>query len=97
MEDWLKTTRTEKRYHETGITESNLYEQFDQSNSDYTPPEGLWDKKRFLKGFFELIQDHPDYEWNAHLAHKGSSKSDRRWQIGSRKTQEPWVKITDKS
>ena len=29
-------------------------------------------------GFFDLIKQHPDYEWNAHLANKGDSKLKRK-------------------
>ena len=47
-------------------------------------------------GFFDLIKQHPDCEWNAHLANKGDSKSKRRWLVGKRGNQEPWVMITER-
>ena len=37
-----------------------------------------------------------NYEWNALLANKGDSKTKRRWLVGKRGNQEPWVKITER-
>ena len=98
MERWLETTRIENKYHiGNGISEDEIWNQFSDYNSDYTKEYGgIWDKKKFLGGLFSFVQDHPDYEWNKHLAHKGSGRSDRRWLVGERGNQKPMMKITNK-
>ena len=86
MNDWIINRREE-------ITEEDLYSQF----SDEHPIESYsWDSKRFHKGFYDFVSEHPDYGYNEHLSHKGDKKSDRRHLVGKRGQQKPQIVITVK-
>ena len=86
MNDWIINRREE-------ITEEDLYSQF----SDEHPIESYsWDSKRFHKGFYDFVSEHPDYGYNEHLSHKGDKKSDRRHLVGNRGQQKPQFVITVK-
>lgn len=86
MNDWIINRREE-------ITEEDLYSLF----SDDHPIESYsWDSKRFHKGFFDFVSEHPDYGYNEHLSHKGDKKSDRRHLVGKRGQQKPQIVITVK-
>lgn len=86
MNDWIINRREE-------ITEEDLYSLF----SDDHPIESYsWDSKRFHKGFFDFVSEHPYYGYNEHLSHKGDKKSDRRHLVGKRGQQKPQIVITVK-
>ena len=64
---------------------------------DEHPFEDSWDKKRFLTGFFTLVMEHKEYDYNAHLSHKGDTKSERRFKKGSAGNQLATIRVTSKN
>jgi|ETNmetMinimDraft_13_1059891.scaffolds.fasta_scaffold05672_2 hypothetical protein len=86
MNDWILTRNEE-------IFDIDLYDLFIAEN----PMESLsWDSKRFSNQFFKFVMEHPDYDYNAHLSHKGDSKTQRRQQLGKRDQQQPHIVVTVK-
>ena len=53
-----------------------------------------WNKDHFGNALYRYATDVPELDYNPQLAHKGKSKTDRRWRKGARGNQEEWVKIT---
>ena len=86
MNDWI-LTRNEK------ISEEDLYDSFIE---DYPMESFSWDSRRFHKGFFDFVMEHPDYDFNAHRSHKGDKKSDRRWYDGAKHQQKLTIVVTVK-
>lgn len=86
MNDWILTRNKE-------ISEEDLYDLF---IDDYPTESFSWDSKKFHKGFFTFIMEHPDYDYNAHNSFKGDKKSDRRHLVGKRGQQKPHIMVTVK-
>jgi hypothetical protein len=87
MIDWISNNMNKD------IAEDDLFKGF----RDEYPFEESWDKKRFLTGFFTLVMEHPEYEYNVHLSHKGDTKSERRWKKGSAGNQLATIIVTSKN
>ena len=87
MNDWILNRNKE-------LSEDELYELFQSENAVESMTK--WDKKTFHKGFFTFVMEHPDYDYNPKLSHKGDKKSDRRHMVGSRGNQRPMIEVTVK-
>ena len=86
MNDWILTRNEE-------ISEEDLYDLFIE---DYPMESEIWNSKKFHKGFFTFVMEHPDYDYNAHNSHKGDNKSKRRWGVGKRGKQKYHIVVTVK-
>ena len=87
--NWIENDQPEE-----GISVEELFDNFTREHA--TEAMTIWvNKEKVHKALYTLAMGHPQYDYNAHLAHKGKSQTDRRWRQGSREEgQKVWVKIT---
>ncbi len=94
MEYWVSTVRIDNNYHVDGIEQDIFYKSFVQDNPSLMIS---WDSKRLLDRFFDYVKQDSDLDWNPGLSDKGSTRSKRRWRVGSRNEQKDWIKIVSKN
>ena len=79
------------------VSEDKLYDDFTLDNLNLIPQtKGKWDYKFFSNALWTLVNEMPDWNYNEHRSHKGNRKSDRRYQVGERDNQQPFIWITTK-
>ena len=89
IDDYIENDR--KDHLEDGITLDDLYRSF--TKQMITSIVTDWDQKRFTEALFNYVTTDKKLEWNEHLAHKGSSRTDRRWRVGARGKRKDFVRI----
>jgi len=91
MIDWINLERLEGDYHNTGISEDELYSWFIKDNLELADE---WDKSLFHQNLFKLVDLTKGWYYNKQFAKKGNTKSNRRWQVKVGDKQLRFVKIT---
>jgi len=91
MIDWIKNERLEGDYHQTGISEDELYSLFIKDNLELADE---WDNSFFHQNLFKLVDLTKGWYYNKQFAKKGNTKSNRRWQVKVGNKQLRFVKIT---
>ena len=89
IDDYIENDR--KDHLEDGIALDDLYRSFTKQMINSIVSD--WDQKRFTEALFNYVTTDKKLEWNEHLAHKGSSRTERRWRVGARGKQKDFVRI----
>ena len=99
LETWCTTTRIENNYHKDGLSEKDLFKQYELDRGVPEIALQTIDQKQF-QSFMNMVWSYVSfvegYEYNAHKAAKGTTRTQRRWRNGERGNQENWVLITHK-
>ena len=92
LQNWIENERVNGNFHQDGISVTDLWQLFAKDHPAHASAE--WNKDHFGNALYRYATDVPELDYNPQLAHKGKSKTDRRWRKGARGNQEEWVKIT---
>jgi hypothetical protein len=93
LENWCQTRRLAENYHDDGISELDLYNQFLTDNPEL---EQSWKSSKFLTAVFDFATNADGYDYNPHKASEGNTKSKRKWRQGPKGKQSYFVRITHK-
>ena len=92
LQNWIDNERVNGNFHQDGISVTDLWQLFAKDHPAHASTE--WNKDHFGNALYRYATDVPELDYNPQLAHKGKSKTDRRWRKGARGNQQEWVKIT---